>query len=55
MGETEDEKAFFGYYRSLFKPFENSYDFLLNDDHKQYKLLDDSDKEYKIDKEYKFY
>ena len=48
MEETEDEKAFFGYYRSLFKPFEISYDFLLSDDDKKSKALDDGDKEYKF-------
>lgn len=48
MEETEDEKAFFGYYRSLFKPFENGYDFLANDDHKEYRCFDDGDKEYKF-------
>jgi hypothetical protein len=48
MEETEDEKVFFGYYRSLFEPFKNNYDYLFNDNDKKSKFLDDGDKEYKL-------
>jgi hypothetical protein len=49
MEETEDEKVFFGYYRSLFRPLDNAYDFLTGDDIKEYKCYDDGDADYQLE------